>query len=344
MNFFYIKNMYSVRKIMFLVILACVPAILLKCYFFGFRTLIQIFLSVILSLSIEFVLLKIRKKRVKDYLQDNSIILTAVLFSMSLPPLFPYWMMIIGIFFSVVIAKHLYGGIGHNIFNPAMLGYTVLLISFPINMNNWNYSNTDLFSLKNIQQSFNNIVFGKKTYLINQIYLESDCNFFTEATTLSHFKTEHYKKNTDVPEKISLASFHIEKSWLYINISCLLSGFFLIFKKIICWRIPVTLLTSLGFLSFISSYYSKELFLSPFFHIFSGGTMLGAFFIATDPVTTSCTNLGKIIFGCIIGILTWIIRNYSDYPDGIAFSILFANMLVPIIDYYVNKSGYGHEN
>ncbi|WP_075433174.1 RnfABCDGE type electron transport complex subunit D [Buchnera aphidicola] len=333
----------SVRKIMFIVIVACIPGIIAKCYFFGSASLIQIFFSVIVALLLETIVLKIRLKTIRTHLQDNSAILTGVLFGLSIP-IVPWWMIIIGMFFAIVIGKHLYGGIGQNIFNPAMLGYAVLLISFPIEMNNWNERNYALFSLNEIQQSLNLIFLKYSIFNIENtnFYLVPD--FFTEETPLNNFKIQNHLKHFYQVENNTHLNINIQNSWQYINISFCLGGMFLLFKKVICWRIPISFLSALGSISIISFFYSKELFLSPLIHFFSGGTMICAFFIATDPVTTSCTNLGKIVFGIIIGVLTWVIRNYSDYPDAIAFSVLFANMLVPLIDHCTQTSGYGHKN
>lgn len=352
MNFPSIYYMYSTRKIMFLVIMACIPGILTKYYFFGSGTLIQILFSILISLLLEISILKMRFKKVKENLQDNSSFLTSVLFGVSVPALLPWWIIIFGLFFSIVVTKHLYGGIGQNIFNPAMVGYAVLLISFPIYMNNWNERDFSLSFFDDFKKSIC-IIFSKNdTCNINSANDIDNTNVniipdaFTEATPLNNFKIKSHlhsdfllKENILKNKKIT-----IQNSWKYINISFFLGGFFLFFKRIICWRIPTSFLTFLTLLSTITYCYSKDLFLSPLVHLFSGGTMICAFFIATDPVTTSCTNTGKILFGIIIAFLVFIIRNYSDYPDAIAFSVLFANMTVPLIDHYTKTSGYGHNN
>lgn len=341
MNFPYIYHVYSIRKIMFLVITACIPGILTKCYFFGIGTLIQLVLSIIVAVVVEIIILKIRSKNIKVHLWDNSVIVTSILFAVSIPPLLPWWITVLGIFFSVLVGKHLYGGLGQNIFNPAMIGYAVLLISFPIYMNNWNENNLDTFCLKDIRKSFN-AVFYSKNILDNPNF---SVDGFTEATPLNDFKIKSHFKNDYIERQVSNYKRNsFQKHWEYINISFFLGGIFLLFLKIICWRIPIFFLFFLGFLSSVTYFYSPDLFMSPFVHIFSGGTMMCAFFIATDPVTTASTNLGKIIFSIIMSFLVWIIRNYSEYPDGIAFAVLLSNMIVPLIDHYIKTSGYGHNN
>nr|OQX99636.1 MAG: electron transporter RnfD [Erwiniaceae bacterium 4572_131] len=346
MNFPCIYHVYSIRKIMFLVIVACLPGIFAKYYFFGIGTLIQIFFSIFISLVLEIIILKIRSKNIKNYLQDTSLVLTSVLFGVSIPPLLPWWMTSIGLFFAIVVAKHLYGGIGQNIFNPAMVGYAVLLISFPVYMNNWNERDFSLSFFNDFKKSAYIIFFKNDITTVSSSYLNIIPDAFTTATPLNNFKIKsHLKDDFFIKENIiKNKEVSIQTSWKCINISFFLGGIFLLFTKIICWRIPISFLSSLGMLSIITYFYSKELFMSPQVHFFSGGTMICAFFIATDPVTAACNNVGKIVFGIIIGFLVWIIRNYSDYPDAIAFSVLFANMTVPLVDYYTKSSGYGRNN
>ncbi|QIQ41724.1 MAG: RnfABCDGE type electron transport complex subunit D [Buchnera aphidicola (Microlophium carnosum)] len=352
MNFTYIYHIYSVRKIMFLVIMACIPGIFVKYYFFGSGTLIQILFSILTALLLETIILKMRFKKLKTNLQDNSTILTSVLFGVSVPSLLPWWIVIIGLFFSIVVTKHLYGGLGQNIFNPAMVGYAVLLISFPIYMNNWHERDFSISFFDDFKKSTYTIFLKHDAYMIDGTSSVDNTNFkiipdaFTEATPLDNFKIKSHLKDNFLSKEYILKNKKntIQNSWKYINISFFLGGVFLLFIRIICWRIPISFLTTLGVLSMITYFFSQELFMSPLVHFFSGGTMICAFFIATDPVTTSCTNIGKIIFGIIIGVLVWIIRNYSDYPDAIAFSVLFANMTVPFIDHYTKTSGYGHYN
>lgn len=341
MNFLYISNTYDVRKIMLLVIFSCIPGFLAEIYFFGYGVFIQILLFIIFSLLFEIIILKMRCKNIKNSLLDYSSILTAILLGLSIPIFLPWWMIIFGSFFSIVISKFLYGGLGQNIFNPAMVGYVVLLISFPVQMSNWNEKKPSLFFNNDIKKTINLVLLKKK----NDIREKNFPSDFTEATPLDNFKTQSHL-NYDILKEESLVTENkknISISWKYINIGFLMGGLFLLYKKIICWRIPLSFLSTLVFFSSITYLYSKNIFCSPLFHLFSGGTMMCAFFIATDPVTTSSNKIGKIFFGMIIGFLVWIIRNYSDYPDGIAFSVLFANMIVPLMDTYLKTSTYGRK-
>ncbi|AAM67677.1 RnfABCDGE type electron transport complex subunit D [Buchnera aphidicola (Schizaphis graminum)] len=343
MNLPYISNTYDVRKIMFLVVLSCIPGLCTEIYFFGCGVLIQTLLFVIISLLFEIIILKMRRKNIKNSLFDYSSFLTAVLLGLSTPCALPWWMIIFSCFFAIVISKYLYGGLGQNIFNPAMIGYVVLLISFPVHMTAWNEKNSSLSFYNDIKKSINLILFYNK---LNNSKKKICPDNFTEATPLDDFKTKSHFDYDFFPEEsaVKKKTKIVSIAWKYINISFLIGGCFLLYKKVICWRIPLSFLSSLIFFSSITYFYSQKFFCSPLFHLFSGGTMMCAFFIATDPVTTSCTKIGKIFFGLIIGFLVWIIRNYSDYPDGIAFSVLFANMIVPLMDAYLKTSGYGHKN
>jgi len=329
---------------MFLVVIACIPGICSKCYFFGCGTLIQVLSFIALSFLSETILVKVRAKSFSKNVKDNSGIVTALLLGVSVPPLIPWWMIVIGVFFSIVVAKHLYGGLGQNIFNPAMIGYAVLLISFPLHMSNWIEKNDNFLRFKDIQNAVN-IIFTKNTNINNTVNVQFFPDCVTQATPLNHFKNQtHLNYDNVIQNTINSNQQEIIKvSWICINISFLIGGLFLIYKKVICWRIPFSILLTLCLCSSINYFFLKNISSSPLVHLFSGGTMICAFFIATDPVTTACTNIGRIIFGILVGFLVYFIRNYSDYPDSIAFAVLFSNMITPLIDYYIRYSGYGHK-
>ncbi|WP_348769492.1 RnfABCDGE type electron transport complex subunit D [Buchnera aphidicola] len=342
MNLPYIYNTYNVKKIMFFVLIASIPAILTECYFFGLVILIQTFLFVMFSLLFEIIILKIRKKNIKNNLLDNSSILTGVLLSLSVPSTLTWWMIMFSSFFAIIVAKHLYGGLGQNIFNPAMIGYAALLISFPLYMSSWHKENTNFFSLNDLKISINSIFFQTSK---SDLFLKNYPDSFTEATPLNNTKNKSriFYNIDSLYTKLKNKKQNNFSSWNYINVSFLLGGVFLLYKKIICWRIPFSFLFALVIFSIFDYFFLTNFIFSPFLHLFSGGTMMCAFFIATDPVTTSYSNIGKIVFGLIIGFLVYVLRIYSDYPDGVAFSVLFGNMLVPLIDDCLKSSGYGRK-
>ena len=294
--------------IMLWVLAACIPGIIALTVFFGWGTLINISWLCLWALLFESLVLALRKRSLSFYLKDYSALVTAVLLGLCIPPSSPWWLGIAGMFFAIVIAKHLYGGLGQNPFNPAMVAYAVLLISFPVEMTNW----------------------------VTPLGVEQNVDAFTGATALDFFRNE--RGGMLISEFWSQSSLFGSFSgigWEWVNFGFLLGGLILLYKKIIGWQIPLAMLGSIVLLAAI--FYdggSSASGGSPLMHLFGGGTMLGAFFIATDPVTASTTPKGRIIYGALIGIVTYVIRVWGAYPDGIAFAVLLGNFAAPFIDYY----------
>jgi Na+-translocating ferredoxin:NAD+ oxidoreductase subunit D len=325
----------SVQRIMQLVLLACIPGLLALTVFFGWGSFINIIWLSILAVGFEALVIKLRNRNIAFYLSDYSAVVTAVLLGLSLPPGAPWWLGLVGIFFAIVIAKHLYGGLGYNPFNPAMVGYVVLLISFPIEMTSWILPRSEFQVIPGSMDSLASIFSLSKA---------STFDAFTGATALEEFKLERgallidefWQDNPRFGRWSGLG-------WEWVNIGFLAGGMFLLYKKILTWHIPVSLLLSLALLS--AAFYdggSSASHGSPFMHLLGGATMLGAFFIATDPVTASTTLRGKIIYGALIGILIYVIRIWGAYPEGMAFAILLGNFAAPLIDYYTQPRTYGH--
>jgi electron transport complex protein RnfD len=310
-------QLMSTSMIMLWVLLACVPGFIALTVFFGWGTLVNILWLAFWALFFEALVLMLRKRNLVFYLKDYSALVTAVLLGLCIPPFSPWWLGITGMFFAIVIAKHLYGGLGQNLFNPAMVAYAVLLIAFPVEMTNWN------------------IPWG----------VVSDIDAFTGATALDMFRNER--------GGLLVSEFWLQNSafgslsgigWEWVNAGFLLGGLMLLYKRIIGWQIPVAMLGSLVVLAAL--FYdggSSASGGSPLMHLFGGGTMLGAFFIATDPVTASTTPKGRIIYGVLIGSLTYIIRVWGAYPDGIAFAVLLGNFAAPLIDYYTQPKAVENE-
>jgi len=314
-------------------LLALVPAIIAMVYFFGYSVLITITLAVVVALAAETVMLKLRNRPIKPFLTDGSAIVTAVLLAIALPPLAPWWLTTVGILFAIVFAKHLYGGLGYNPFNPAMVAYVVLLISFPLEMTTW----LPVASLAEHQLTFANTV--------NAIFngsLPAGIDSLSGATPLDVMKTQIGLQHlpADISQQALFGSLS-GKGWEWINILLALGGIGLIYRRVISWHIPVAMLSGLFAISSIVWLFAPEATGTPLFHLFSGGAMLGAFFIATDPVTAATTIKGRLIFGAGVGVLTYIIRVWGNYPDGVAFAVLLMNMLVPLIDYYTQPRVYG---
>lgn len=336
-------NNQSTSLVMLWVLLAAIPGIAAQVYFFGVGTLYQIILAVLTAVITEAVSIRLRQQPVVPVLKDNSAIVTALLLAISLPPLSPWWMIVLGTFFAITIAKQCYGGLGQNPFNPAMVGYVVLLISFPVHMTNWlpphELQNMSISAL----DSLSIILSGHTPTGITLEQLRTGIDGMSQATPLDSFKTGLLTHSiSEVLQQPILQGSLAGIGWQWVNIGYLVGGLFLLQRRIISWHIPVSFLGTLAVLSIVSYLIDDSQHASPWVHLLSGATMLGAFFIATDPVTASTTPKGRIIFGVIIGFLVWVIRVYGGYPDAVAFAVLLANITVPLIDYYTQPRGYGH--
>ena len=329
----------SVSVLMLSVVLALIPAMIAHVWFFGWGLPIQMFIAIVTALCCEALILYWRRKPIWPSLADGSALVTAVLLAFSIPPITPWWMVMLGTAFAIVVAKHLYGGLGYNPFNPAMIGYVVLLISFPLEMTMWLAPH----KLNELGMDFTATL---KFIFLDQLPQGLNLDSLTMATPLDKIKTElghHLSINEIIMQNSSALGFAGSRAWQWINLWILFGGLFLIFKKVIRWHIPVSLLMTLVILSLVFHLIHPTSYTSPLFQLFSGATMLGAFFIATDPVTASTTNKGRLIYGASIGALTYIIRTWGGYPDGIAFAVLVMNMAAPTIDYYTRPKVFGYD-
>lgn len=316
------------------VLYALVPGTLAMMWFFGWGVLFNIIITLSLAALFEALMLKLRARPIKPFLSDYSAIVTAWLLALTMPPYAPWWLLAVAIFFAIVIAKHLYGGLGYNPFNPAMIGYAVALISFPVDMVQWPAANASAFSNIDFAAAFQHVFLGNP--LVNWDAL-------TMATSLDALKTGLRMEQT-VPaiEQGEMFGLFAGNGWEWVSLAYLLGGLWLLYRKIISWHIPVSLLGMLAVVSTIFWLIDDQQYASPLFHLFAGGAMLGAFFIATDPVSASTTPMGKILYAMGIGFLIYVIRVFgSGYPDGVAFGVIIMNMAVPIFDYYTQPRVFG---
>lgn len=327
----------NVTTIMLRVVYALIPGIAVYWWFFGYGVLINIALALLTALACETLMLRARKRPVAPFVFDGSAAVTALLLAVSIPPLAPWWLVVIGTAFAIVVAKHLFGGLGYNPFNPAMIGYVMLLVSFPREMTSWQAP----FVLTAHDLSFAETlryVFGG--HLPPSVTLDA----VTSATPLDTIKTQ-LRLGKSV-EEIALAHPQFGamsgKGWEWISIAWLAGGVWMIYKRVISWHIPVAMLGTLALISGVFYLIDGEHHASPLFHLLSGGAMLGAFFIATDPVTASATPKGRLLYGAGIGVLTYVIRAWGGFPEGVAFAVLLMNTAVPLIDYYTQPRVFGH--
>jgi len=324
----------SVSRMMLTLLLALIPGILVYIYFFGWGVVVNISLAVAVAIFSEALMLGIRHRPLKPYLLDGSAVVTAVLFALALPTLAPWWLTMAGIAFAIVIAKHLYGGLGYNPFNPAMVGYATLLIAFPKEMTAWLPAGIhEVTFIDNLRYTFLNALPEGMTY-----------DSLTMATPLDTVKTELAQDRTmeEIPVRYSgLFGGVAGRGWEWVNLMFMLGGLILIYMKVINWRIPLAVILGLFLIATLFAIPDPDLRPSPWFHMFGGAAMLGAFFIATDPVTAAATPRGQLIYGFGIGIIIYVIRTWGGYPDGVAFAVLIMNMAVPTLDYYTRPRVFG---
>ncbi|MFB4203809.1 Electron transport complex subunit RsxD [wastewater metagenome] len=320
----------TVGGTMRLVLYALVPGVLGQLWFFGAGVLWQIGLATATAVATEAAMLHLRGRPLALFLRDWSAVVTAVLLAVSLPGLAPWWMAVLGTAFGLVFAKHLYGGLGHNPFNPAMVGYVVLLVAFPRLMSQWP-APAGLAGGAPGPIAAAHAIFG------------GGVDAVTAATPLDAVRTQLGQALT-LPEirQGPLWGALGGRGWAAINGLYLAGGAVLVATRTADWRIPAGVLAGIGVPAAFLWAIDPSLHPGLWFHWASGATMLGAFFIATDPVSAATTPRGRLIFGAGIGVLTWLIRTWGGYPDAIAFAVLLMNMAVPLIDRYTPPRIYGH--
>lgn len=320
----------TTSRVMQNVLLATIPGVIVLTHFFGFGVLVNIAWAALLALAFEALALSLRKRPLGFYLGDYSALVTAVLLGIALPPYSPWWLIAVGIASAILLAKHLYGGMGYNPFNPAMVGYVVLLISFPVQMTSWAPPRGagELPGLLEALQA----CFSPASY-----------DGLTMATPLDVLKQNNSLLVEDLWQQNVQFGRWAGLGWEWVNLAFLAGGLWLLYQRIYTWHAPVAMLATLALMSAL--FYdggSSNSGGSPLFHLLSGATMFGAFFIITDPVSSAVSNRGRLVFGALIGILVYLIRVFGNYPDAVAFAVLIMNLAAPFIDQYTQPRTYGH--
>lgn len=312
----------SVSQVMTQVCLALIPGIAVYAWLVGPAILVQLAVASFTALLAEAAILRLRDKPLALFLSDGSAVVTAWLIALTFPPLAPWWLVATGTLFAIVVAKHLYGGLGQNPFNPAMVAFAVCIVAFPALMSQWPSIGLKLPLLDQL-----NIIFG----------LAPRVDALSGATPLDAMKTAlklgegqvnvaHLLENQDIYGNFA------GRGWEWVTGAYLLGGLWLWQRKLITWHAPLAFLAAMVLISGGLWLYRPESFASPLFHLLSGGAMLGAFFIITDPVSGCTTPRGKLIFGFGAGLLAYIVRVFGGYPDGVAFAVLLMNLSAPLID------------
>jgi electron transport complex protein RnfD len=331
------RPLVSVPVVMRRVLYALVPAMVCHVWYFGPGLLVNFALTACAALLTEATVLRLRGRPTRHAVRDCSALVTAALLSFALPPFVPFWIPLIGGAIAITLAKQLYGGLGKNLFNPAMVGYVFLILSFPVQMTQWlppRMGDLDYRPLS-VGEHVSYVFMG-------QLPPELDVDAVTRATPLDLVK-EGLRAGRPFAEIRggSLFGDFGGRGWEWVANFIALGGLYLLYAGTIRWHIPTTFLAGLLVPATVLYLIDPSGYATPGFHLFSGATMLGAFFIATEPVSAASTDLGRLIYGTGIGLLVYALRTWGAYPDGVAFSVLLMNGTVPLINRYTRPRIYG---
>ena len=300
----------SISKNMYGVLIALIPAFLVSLYSFGLGALIVTATSVLACVIFEYLIQRFLMKK-EPTLCDGSAILTGVLLAFNVPSNLPIWIILIGALAAIGIGKMSFGGLGNNIFNPALVGRVFLLISFPAQMTTWPVP--DVFPMT-----------------------------YTDAETGATILSSLHEGGAPLPAMVDMLIGRIGGSLGEISAIALLLGFaFMLWKKIITWHIPVSILATVFVFTGILYLVNPTVYVNPFIHLLSGGLLLGSIFMATDYVTSPMSKNGMIVYGIGIGLLTAVIRIFGSYPEGMSFAILIMNAFTPLINSYIKPKHFG---
>lgn len=335
----YLQTQAKVSAVMQQVLLALVPAAIAHVWFFGPGFIFNLLVAALFCAIGEAVMIRLRGRDPNEALADFSILVTAALLAFCLPSLTPWWVTASGALFASVVAKHLYGGLGFNIFNPAMAGYVVILVAFPVEMSVWvapRIGDIDYQHLSILQT----LAYTVSGSLPDSLTVDA----ISRATPLDSMKSGLGGLRTveEIRGGPLMGDFG-GRGWEWIGNFIGLGGLWLLFRKVIRWQIPLGVMIGLLLPATVMYMVSQSTHPSPLFHWFSGASILCAFFIATDPVSAATSPKGRLIYGIGIGFLIYAIRTWGSYADGVAFAVLLMNMAVPLIDRLTRPRIVGHE-
>ncbi len=335
----------SVRMTMMTVILALMPAAVVSGYLFGWLAVLLILTCVAGCMAVEALWLR-ACGRSAAAVGDGSAALTGLLLAMTLPAATPWWMALLGCVFAIVLGKQVYGGLGYNPFNPALSARIILLISFPLQMTTWlapMHLGVNALDMHDFAVSLSVFLHGPDA-------LRGGWDALTMASPLGHVKTEGLR-GVPVDQALSEWGYSYLDAFLGREpgslgetsaLALLIGGVYLLARHTITWHVPFSYLATVALLAAVFHAIDPARFASPLFHLFAGGLMLCAFFMATDPVSSPVTPAGRIAFGVGCGVLTWVIRTWGGYPEGAMFSVVLMNMAAPLLDHWLRPRVYGH--
>ena len=316
-----------------LVLLALIPALVLHVYWMGFGIVVQLALAAVTASVLEIAVAKARRRAWRAQIGDLSILVLAALFVIAVPPYVPFWYTVVGITAAALIGKHAFGGLGNNLFNPAMVGYAFVLIAFPAESQRWP------------ELAANAEFVGPLGSLALIFAPSAQVDAISGATALDYERTQ-----------LALAMMRSEmagrtvygalgaRGWEWINLAYLAGGLWLCVIRVVPWRLPLAVIVGFVLPALVMSMANSDLYAGTLFHLLSGAVLPAAFFIATDPVSSPAGPRAMLIFGAGVGLLIYVIRVWGPYPDGVAFAILIMNAFVPLIEWVCMPLAYGRRN
>jgi electron transport complex protein RnfD len=312
----------STRKLMYGVVIALLPALAASVYYFGMGAIIVTLTSVLSCVAVEYLIQKFILKT-KPSISDGSAIVTGLLLAFNVPSNLPVLIIVIGAIVAIGIAKMTFGGLGSNPFNPALVGRVFLLISFPVRMTSWPVPS-------GFHTSYTDAVTGATPLgMLSEGVKNGEAVSAIMDKIPSHMQMFYGRMGGSMGEVAALA--------------LIIGGIFLLWRKIITWHVPVSILLTVTLFTGIMWLIDPTKYADPVFHLLTGGLMLGAIFMATDYVTSPMTHKGMIIYGVGIGVITVLIRNWGAYPEGVSFAILIMNAFVPLLNMYIKPRRFGKE-
>jgi electron transport complex protein RnfD len=341
----------SVRGVMLLVVVALFPAIIAHSWHFGAGIILNLAIAVLTAAIAEALALAVARKCVNRHLGDGSALVTAALIALCLPPLTPAWVTISGTLFAILIAKHAFGGLGYNPFNPAMAGYAMLLIAFPAQLSGYPAAAgsepgaADTHAVLTVAMSPD--LQRSLSRLSNERPSGQAHDAITRATPLDAMQSALGQRRmvsevlTDIETSRTFSRWH-GRGWDWISAALLLGGVFLLGTRVVPWQAPAGMLIGITLPALLFHVGDADHYPGAAFHLGAPSTMLAAFFIVTDPVSGATSPRGRLVFGLLTGLLAWTIRTVGAYPDGVAFAVLLANLTVPLLDRLTRPRVYGH--
>jgi Na+-translocating ferredoxin:NAD+ oxidoreductase subunit D len=327
----FIEQRQSVKVLMWTVVLALLPGVLLNAFFFGIGIFIQLFIALITVVIIDEAIALLRGQKIGNSISDGTAVVLVSIVAISMPTYGHWWMCSMAAGCATIFGKHIYGGTGQNLFNPAMVGVVFALVCFP--------------SISTYWPSGNDVNLLSMTEGLKLIFTPSQMGLdaISGATLLEYERTQlSFAVMRSEFADSALYGLFAERGWEWVNLAYLCGGLWLCFRRVISYVVPVFFLGSLFVCASVMYSIDHTRFAGPLLHCFSGGAMMCAFFVATDPVSSPTGRLAAIVYAVLLGIFVYTFRNIGAYPEAVAFAVLLLNALAPLLDRLCSRQIYGH--